>query len=997
MFCFWWKQLAAHFAPHNSRKERRKRQRLQRTPQLETLEARDVPALMAHTNYVVEVNHIAKPDQSGGPSGYSPSQIEQAYGFNQISFNGTPGTGAGTTIAIVDAYSDPNITSDLNTFDSQFGLPVANLKIVNQSGGSSLPSGNTGWAGEISLDVEWAHAIAPGASILLVEANSASYSNLFTAVKYAAKQPGVVAVSMSWGGSEFSGETSDDSTFTPPSTNPDVVFVNAAGDSGSPADYPSTSPDVLSVGGTSLNLTSSGTYVSESAWDDAEGSGGGGISVYESQPAYQKGVVTQSTTKRTDPDVSYDADPATGFPVYQTYGGNGWLQYGGTSDASPQWAALIAIADQGRGLAGEVPLTNATLMPMLYQAPAADFHDITTGHSGGTYSYPAGPGYDLATGIGTPIANNLVATLVGTPPNGATHFSIIPSSTNENQGTAFSITVTALTASNTTATNYTGTIHFTSSDLAAKLPSNFTFTASDDGTYTFTSGVTLNTPGTDTVTATDTLNGTISGTASYTVSAPYFTVAGIPSSVNAGTSESFTVTAYNANGTEDSGYTGLVEFTSSDSKAQFSANDVGLTGGVGSFSVIFETSGTQKVTAADSVNTGMTGSETGIIVSAGPLHQLVFLQQPANALVNASISPAVTVEELDQYGNVLTNDNTGSITLTLTASNGATLSGGGPVTVSHGIATFSSLSVNAAGSYTLTATEGTLTAASSSFTITTSSSNIIENFQNGLNNYYYVGNSYPEVYLSSAAAHTQTGATQGLVDEGDGNWYFREDSGAVIHPGDTVTAWVEFSGTADGRAYFGFGTTGAGLDSIVLAPNTGQFIIQNNSGFNNYTNLAAVNELYLANQWYMVQLQWGSATGEVVASLYSSNGTTLLNQVTAATGDLTPGTFAFRAIGSNKYFSTVTDTPGVNNFAKVSGSGNKNPSTVNWSQLPWEAPILPLTSGIPISSGGQGGSTSTTSQNPWLWFPPGQTSSQEFWQAIQEEIFQAEEGGLFLF
>jgi hypothetical protein len=270
-----------------------------------------------------------------------------------------------------------------------------------------------------------------------------------------------------------------------------------------------------------------------------------------------------------------------------------------------------------------------------------------------------------------------------------------------------------------------------------------------------------------------------------------------------------------------------------------------------------------------------------------------------------------------------------------------------------------------------------------------------------LTNYYYAGYSYPYVYLSSTAAHTQTGAAQGLVDEGDGNWYFREDSGAVISPGDTVTAWVELSGAANGRAYFGFGTTGSGLDSVVLAPNTDQFIIQNNAGFFNYTNLAAVNQTYSANQWYMIQLQWGSITGEVTASLYASNGTTLLNQVSAATGDLTPGTFAFRAIGSNKYFSTVTDTPGVNDFGRIAASVNSNQSPGSGLQLPWQEPILALTlSGIPISVSAQGSSTTGSYwEDPSLWFPSveiGQ-SQDPFWFASQQQLLQGEEGGFFLF
>jgi subtilase family serine protease len=281
----------------------------------EALESRDVPSAVFTPDYVVfKPTNNASPLGTTGPTGYTPTEIRNAYGFSQISFNGTTGNGTGTTIAIVDAYSDPTITSDLHAFDQEFGLADPTLSIVNQGGGTTLPAANTGWAGEISLDVEWAHAIAPGAKILLVEATNSSESNLFTAVKYAAAQKGVAAVSMSWGGSEFSGETSDDSVFTPPASNPDVVFINSSGDSGAPAEYPSTSPNVLSVGGTTLNLSSTGSYLSESAWSGS----GGGISTVESQPSYQKGIVTQSTTKRTDPDVSYDANPNTGFPVYQT-------------------------------------------------------------------------------------------------------------------------------------------------------------------------------------------------------------------------------------------------------------------------------------------------------------------------------------------------------------------------------------------------------------------------------------------------------------------------------------------------------------------------------------------------------------------------------------------------------------------------------------------------------------------------------------------------------
>jgi subtilase family serine protease len=170
-------------------------------PQLrvEDLEPRDVPsASVATPDYILE-HHSGTATAYGttGPTGLSPAAIRQAYGFNQVSFGSTAGTGAGTTIAIVDAYDDPSIASDLHAFDQQYGLADPSFTKVNQTGGSSPPAANAGWAGEISLDVEWAHAIAPAANILLVEANSSSLTDLLTGVDYAAKQPGVVAVSMS--------------------------------------------------------------------------------------------------------------------------------------------------------------------------------------------------------------------------------------------------------------------------------------------------------------------------------------------------------------------------------------------------------------------------------------------------------------------------------------------------------------------------------------------------------------------------------------------------------------------------------------------------------------------------------------------------------------------------------------------------------------------------------------------------------------------------------
>jgi hypothetical protein len=339
------------------------------------------------------------------PQGYTPAQIRQAYGFNQISFNsGTvPGNGSGQTIAIVDAYDDPNIAGDLHTFDQTFGIadPPSFIKL-NQNGGTSAPAANAGWSEEIALDVEWAHAVAPAAKILLVEANSSSLTDLLAAVDVARNTAGVSVVSMSWGSSEFSGQTQYDSHFVTPAGHTPEVFLASAGDSGAGAQWPAASPNVVAVGGTSLNLSGS-SYASESAWSGS----GGGYSQVESEPSFQRGA--QTSGARTVPDVGYDANPNTGVAVFDSVavnGRSGWFQIGGTSAGSPQWAALFAIADQGRALGGQAALAGG--QTALYNLPSSDFHDVTSGTNG----YSAKAGYDLVTGRGSPVANAVVRDLV---------------------------------------------------------------------------------------------------------------------------------------------------------------------------------------------------------------------------------------------------------------------------------------------------------------------------------------------------------------------------------------------------------------------------------------------------------------------------------------------------------------------------------------------------------------------------------------------------------
>lgn len=332
------------------------------------------------------------------PVGLTPAQVSHAYGFDNIQ-----GDGSGQTIAIIDAYGDPNIANDLKVFNQTFGLPDAVFEKVNQDGRTKYPKTNSGWALETALDVEWAHAMAPGAKILLVEARSASLGNLLTAVDYARNQAGVAVVSMSWGAGEFSSETAYDSYFTTPAGHAPVSFVASSGDSGGSTIWPAVSPNVLGVGGTTLTTDSAGDYLGESGWSGS----GGGISLYESKPSYQSSV-TLSSTQRTSPDVAYNANPYTGFGVYSSVsynGQSGWFQVGGTSAGAPQWAALTAVADQARAAAGKTTLGD--LQATVYGL-SSDLHDITTGSNG----YPATSGYDLVTGLGTPEVGNLVNSLL---------------------------------------------------------------------------------------------------------------------------------------------------------------------------------------------------------------------------------------------------------------------------------------------------------------------------------------------------------------------------------------------------------------------------------------------------------------------------------------------------------------------------------------------------------------------------------------------------------
>ncbi len=381
----------------------------------------------------------------------TPEEILSAYGIGGITFSGgtVSGDGAGETIAIVDAYKDPNIASDLAAFDAEFGLAAPPSFIVDNLGATTV---DAGWALETALDVEWAHAIAPDAKIVLVEASSDSLSALFGAVSYASDLAGVGVVSMSWGSSEFAGETAYDGVFTTPSGHENVTYVAASGDSGAAygPEYPSVSPNVLAVGGTTLTLSSEGTYVSESGWSDSTG----GFSSYESEPSYQTstlGSVGLSDGVRTTPVVSFDADPDTGVAVYDSIaydGQSGWFQLGGTSAAAPAWAGLVAIADQGLATGGVGTLSTSEVLTDLYSLPSSDFNDITSGNNG----YSATAGYDLVTGLGTPKADQLIAGLLAA--NGVSESSTTTSSSSGNSTSSTTSSGTTTTSPTSTSTSH---------------------------------------------------------------------------------------------------------------------------------------------------------------------------------------------------------------------------------------------------------------------------------------------------------------------------------------------------------------------------------------------------------------------------------------------------------------------------------------------------------------------------------------------------------------
>ncbi|GAA4576876.1 hypothetical protein GCM10023100_48820 [Actinocorallia cavernae] len=422
------------------------------------------------------------------PSGLSPANLHSAY-------NLPTAAGSGMTVGIVDAYNDPNAESDLATYRSQYGLSACTkangcFKQVSQTGSTtSLPTNDSGWAGEEMLDIDMVSAVCPNCNIILVEANSATDADLGAAENEAVAL-GAKFVSNSWGGSEDSSQTSEDTQYF---KHPGVAITVSAGDEGYGAEYPATSQYVTAVGGTALKTASNSRGWSESVWNTSSTEGtGSGCSAYDAKPSWQTDT---GCSKRMESDVSAVADPATGVAVYDTYSG-GWAVYGGTSASSPIIASVYALA----GTPG------SSDYPAKYPySHTSNLNDVTSGSNGScstAYYCKAQTGYDGPTGWGTP--NGTAAFTSGGSTGGNTVSVTNPGSQSTTTGSSVSLSVKASDSAGAALT-------YSASGLPTGLSINsstgvISGTASTAGTYQVT------------VTATDSTGATGSASFTWTVS-----------------------------------------------------------------------------------------------------------------------------------------------------------------------------------------------------------------------------------------------------------------------------------------------------------------------------------------------------------------------------------------------------------------------------------------------------------------------------------------------
>jgi subtilase family serine protease len=318
------------------------------------------------------------------PSGYGPADLQAAYGLTGVAANGTP------TVAIVDAYGYPRAEADLAAYRSQYGLPACTtangcLKIVGQNGGKAPGQVDVGWDQEQALDLDMVSSACPSCHILLVQARSASFSNLMTAVDYAKAQPGVRAVSNSYGNTDSSSYASYDSHYA----GNNIAVTVSTGDYGYGAQWPATAPGAVAVGGTSLRPGGTRGWT-ETVWDGA----GSGCGLGHAKPSWQNGV-TDACGGRMEADISAVADPNTGVAVYgpSSSSTSQWMVFGGTSASSPLIGAMFALRNGSINAASSI------------YSHTGNLNDVTSGSNGScavSYYCNAQVGYDGPTGLGTP-------------------------------------------------------------------------------------------------------------------------------------------------------------------------------------------------------------------------------------------------------------------------------------------------------------------------------------------------------------------------------------------------------------------------------------------------------------------------------------------------------------------------------------------------------------------------------------------------------------------
>jgi hypothetical protein len=608
-------------------------------------------------------------------SGYYPADLQSAYDLSTPASNIVPGSSA-PTVAIVDAYDDPNAASDLSAYrtsmsraeDNQTGLidpfipPVCSITVtsdcvtfakVNQSGGTTYPASNAGWSEEISLDLDMVSAVCPACNIVLVEANSSSIANLSTAVKEAESfHP--AAITNSYGGTEFSSETAYNSIYSAGTT---TAITAATGDDGYGTEFPAVSPGVTAVGGTTLSYsTQNGLSWSSQAWADA----GSGCSSYEAMPAWQAdaGVYSLSAdcTNRQVADVSADANPSTGVAAYDTFGEGGWLVFGGTSVSAQIIGATYALA-----------AANGTIQP----SPAALYPDGSghgTGATPGLAPVSSGSnatncnnylcnaadsltsGYNGPTGLGSPYG----VTAFSTPAATSGSLSFTPTSQNLTAGVSSQITVN-LSSAPTAAVNVT----------LATTSSGGGFSTSAGGPFT-AGPVTLNIPAPSTGAAFY-YEDTVAGNPTITGSAPGWGAASLPITVGPATLAKITVSPPSA--TVSEGGSQAFTATGSDQFGNPVNVDPSWTTNVVGGSLSPPAGSSTTLVAGGTSGTGfsVTATQPGTTVSG-------------SASVAVTTQPALSVSVA--AGSLSARRGSYEVPLTVTADNASTSAGVGGASVS---------------------------------------------------------------------------------------------------------------------------------------------------------------------------------------------------------------------------------------------------------------------------------------------------------------------------